>query len=94
MLYLSNYNDFRWFVKYFEIHKRKEEKISPVEMVKLSPRFSYSSPVWHAKKLHRFNDFSCGSVKVIEELICRFSARSGKINLTRQLYTTQIKLLI
>lgn len=30
------------------------------------------------KTLHRFNDFSCGSVKVIKELFCSFSERSGK----------------
>lgn len=45
-------------------------------------------------KLHKFNDFSCGSVKVTEELFCIFSARSGKKSLTSQVYTIQIKLLI
>lgn len=97
-LYLSNYNGFSWFGKYFEVHVRNAGKMSPVGRVKVNPRFAYSFLVWHAqvlqKKLHRFNDLSLGSVKVIKELFSSFSARLGRMGLTSQFYTTQIKLLI
>jgi len=53
-LYLSNYNDYNCFVKYFGIRIRKEGKmLVPVGMVKVNPRFSYSFSVWHVEVLQK-----------------------------------------